>query len=268
MAADEEHFDLLGYLSVLWRKKWFVLVLTLLTVGTALALSFLQPTTYTSTSKMLVNPVALNPPGSVPLGSTIDLATEAEVVRSQEVAQLAAQTMSGSVSAGAVLADTSVSYATGTQILFISCSASTASQAAQGANAVSDAYLSNRKQQALDAIDSAVTQANSQIADLQEQATAAAMAAAEAKPGSSAQIDALNQAAQLNGQIAIWQGNAAMLNTMAVDPGRVLLEAGEPSHPASPDHGRDAARALILGLIIGMAAALFVDAVQRRARSA
>jgi len=268
MAADEEHFDLLGYLSVLWRKKWFVLLLTLLTVGAALALSFLQPTTYTSTSKVLVNPTALNPPGSVPLSSTIDLATEAEVVRSQEVAQLAARSMSGGTSAGTVLAGTAVSYTTGTQILFISHSASTAAQAAQSANAVADAYLSNRKQQALDAIDSAVAQANSQIAGLQEQAASAATTATEAKPGSSAQIDALNRAAQLNGQIAIWQSNAAMLNTMAVDPGRVLLRAGEPSRPASPDHGRDAARALILGLIIGMAAALFVDAVRRRARSA
>ena len=264
--SNDDHLDMLGYLSVLWNRKWIVLGLAAITLITALALSFSKTATYFSSTKILVKPTALNPPGSVPLPATIDLATEVEIVRSQAVAAAAAKTLGNGATAGTVLASTTANYAaTSTQVMVISFSADDPAAAQQGAQAVAKAYLDNRSAQAVAAADAAVEQANAQIASLQKMADAAAKTAAKAPAGSPAQIEAANEAAQINGQIAIWQSNLSVLNLQAVNPGEILVAAGLPTVPASPDHKKDASRALLLGLLIGVAAALFTDSVQRRA---
>jgi uncharacterized protein involved in exopolysaccharide biosynthesis len=265
-ASDEAQLDLLGYLSVLWNRKWLVLGLAGVTLVAALALSFSKPQEYVSSTKILVTPTALNPPGSVPLPNTISLATEADIVRSQPVASAAAGSLGGGVTASTVLADTSSDYsAASTQVMVISFRADDAAIAQRGAQAVAQAYLDNRSAQAAAAADAAVKQANEQIDSLQKEADAAAKTATRASDGSSAQIEASNQAAQINGQIAIWQSNLSVLNLQAVNPGEILVPAGLPTEPASPDHKKDASRAILLGLLIGIAAALFTDSLQRRA---
>lgn len=264
--SSDEHLDMLGYLTVLWQRKWIVLGLAAITLVTALFLSFSKASTYVSSTKILVRSTALNPPGSVPLPATVDLATEVEVVRSQAVAEAAAKTLGNGTTAGTVLGGTSASYAaTSTQVMVISFSSDDPATAQQGAQAVAKAYLDNRSAQAVAAADAAVEQANAQIASLRKLADAAAKTAAKAPDGSAAQIEAANKAAQINGQIAIWQSNVSLLNLQAVNPGEILVPAGLPTVPASPDHKKDASRALLLGLLIGVAAALFTDSVQRRA---
>ena len=264
-ASNGEQLDLLGYLNVLWNRRWMVLGLAGVTLLAALVFSFSKNQTYVSSTKILIKPTALNPPGSVPLPSTISLATEADIVRSQPVAAAAAGTLGGGISAGTVLADTAADYpATSTQVMVISFRADDATTAQRGAQAVAQAYLDNRSAQAVAAADAAVKQANEQIASLQKQADAAAKTAANAPAGSSEEIQATNEAAQINGQIAIWQSNLSVLNLQAVNPGEILVPAGLPSEPASPDHKKDASRAILLGLLIGIAAALFTDSVQRR----
>lgn len=268
-ASNQEQLDLLGYLYVLWNRRWIVLGLACVTLVAALILSFSKSDTYVSSTKILIKPTALNPPGSVPLPSTINLATEAEVIRSQPVAAAAAAALGGGATAGTVLADTTASYAAAsTQVMVISFRADAAAAAQRGAQAVAQAYLDDRSAQAAAAANAAVKQADEQIASLRKQADAAAKIASSAAAGSSAQVEAANEAAQINGQIAIWQSNLSVLNLQAVNPGEVLVPAGIPSKPASPDHRKDASRAILLGLLIGIAAALFTDSVQRRAATA
>lgn len=261
-ASAPPQLDFIGYLGVVWRRKWLVLLLAVLSMLAALLLSFRQADTYVSSTRVLLRPVALNPPGSVPLNSTISLPTEAEVVKSQQVAEAASATLG--VTPGEVRAATSVTYTYDNMTLLISYSAGDAASAQAGASAVADAYLAQREAGALESLDTAVAQANEQIASLQEAASEAAADAAAAKPGSPQAIEATNRAAQLNGQIAIWQSNVASLNIQAVDPGEVIVPAGLPADPASPNHARDALRGLLVGLILGIGAALFSHALSRR----
>lgn len=257
-----EHQDLLGYLGILWRMKWTVLIIAGVCTLAAVLMSLRQPTTYSASTKVMVKPVALNPAGSVSLSSTIILPTEAEVVRSEAVAELASNETGESASS--VMSHTSATYVPDTQVLVISYSSPGASDAAQGASAVADAYLANRSEQAMKAAEEAFSDGSARIAELKSQAEAAAKKAAEAPEGSPEQIEASQQAEELTTLAAIWQNNISMLNTQGLDSGEILLAASVPSQPSSPDHKKAAARGLVLGLIIGIAAALTIDASRRR----
>lgn len=260
--SGTEQLDFIGYLGVIWRRKWLVALVAVVALVVALVLSLRQDATYASSTRVLLRPTAVNPPGSVPLNSTISLPTEAEIVKSQEVAAAAAETIGDT--AASVRERTSVSYTYDNFTLLIGYAAPTADQAQAGAAAVAEAYLARRETQALDSLSEAVAKANEQISVLQEQATDAARDAANAAPGSAEAIEAANRTAQINGQIALWQSSVAALNVQAIDAGEVLVPAGLPGQPASPDHLQAALRGLLLGLVLGVAAALFSHAVSRR----
>jgi capsular polysaccharide biosynthesis protein len=259
--ASGDSFDVYEYAAVLGRQKWLVIGLAAVTLIAALVWSFTRPAVYTSTTSVLVKPTALNPAGSIPLASTINMSTEEQVVRSQAVAALAAK--SAGIASTDVSAHVSATFPLDSQVLMISYSASTAEDAQAGAAAVADGYLAYRKQQAISDAADAVAAANLQIKALQSQADAAAKQAASLKPGSSEQAAAANQVAQLNGRIAIWQNSASVINLQAINPGTVLVPANLPSSPSSPNHRKDAVAGLILGLILGIAAALLRDGARR-----
>ena len=259
-----DHQDLFGYLSALWRLKWVILIIALVGTLAAVGVSLTQATSYSASTRVLVTPIALNPAGSVPLASTISLPTEAEIVRSEAVSKLAAEQVGGSASD--VREHTSATYVPDTQVLVISYSSPNADDAAAGATAVADSYLENRSAQAMQAAEEAFADGSTRVAELRAQAQEAAKEAAQAPEGSPERIEAEQQAQELTAQAAIWENNIAMLNTEDLSGGEVLVAASVPSKPSSPDHVKAALRGLVLGLIIGIAAALTIDATHRRRR--
>ncbi|MEX0833645.1 MAG: Wzz/FepE/Etk N-terminal domain-containing protein [Actinomycetota bacterium] len=267
--ADEHDsaFDVLDSLDVLFRHKWIIVGLATITLAAALLVSYLKDPVYTSTGKVLVKPIALNPPGSVPLASVINMPTEVEVVRSLLVAEIAAKELS-EVDPQVALGRVSATFPADSQIMLISYSDAEPAAAQAGAQAFSTAYLEFRSEQAAEAASAAIEHATSQIASLKRDANAAAREAQSLPPASSGRTEAENRAAQLNGQIAGWENSVALLNIQAVDAGQVLVPAGRPVSPSSPNHRLDAIRGLLLGLGLGVAGALVVDrAAKRRRRS-
>jgi uncharacterized protein involved in exopolysaccharide biosynthesis len=262
--ASDEPFDIFEYVAVLGRQKWLVLGLTLITLVVALGWSFTRTAVYTSTTSVLVKPTALNPAGSIPVASTINMSTEQQIVRSQAVAAAAAK--AAGVAAGDVSAHVAATFPLDSQVLVISYSASSAEAAQKGASAVADGYLANRKEQAINDAADAVALANQQIKTLETQANEAAKKAASLPAGSPEQAAAANEVAQLNGRIAIWQNSASLINLQAINPGMVLVPAGLPTSPSSPNHRKDALAGLILGLILGITAALVRDGMHRRSQ--
>ena len=242
-----------------------MLGITALTLAAALAVSFLNAPVYASTAKVLVKPTTPNPLGSVPGPSTIVMETEVEVVRSVPVAELAAKQTAEQPAA--LLSNVSVSFPAASQVLLITYSAPEPAGAQEGAQAFADAYLQFRGDQASEEARHAVEFAQQQIAALQKQAREAQRQAAQARLGSEVQVVASNRAAQLNGQIAILESNVSFINLRSADPGEVLTPAGRPSGPASPNHANDAARGLLLGLVLGIGAALLRENVTSRPRT-
>ena len=137
--ASDETFDIFEYVAVLARQKWLVIGLTAITLIAALVWSFTRTAVYTSTTSVLVKPTALNPAGSIPLASTINMSTEQQVVRSQAVADLAAK--AAGVGAGEVSAHVAATFPLDSQVLVISYSASSGVAAQKGASAVANGYL-------------------------------------------------------------------------------------------------------------------------------
>ncbi len=249
--------------AALWRRRGLILVLTLITLAAALIVSFTRPTQYTSTARVWVKPTAINPPGSVPITASLDMPTESELARSLPVAEIAAESL-GSSSAE-VLGHVTVTRPPDGLILEISFTAGSPETAQRGAQAVAEAYLRFRSGQAAAAVERAVEQAQQQISALQEEADDLARQTSGSDEGTTpAAPEAANRLEQVNGQIAIWQSAASVYNVAAVDAGSVIVPAPLPAAPSSPNHLADAIRGLLLGLVIGIVAALAAEAARAR----
>lgn len=233
-------------LGALWRRRWLILGLGVIGLVAAVALSYRGVTTYTSTAKIWVKPTTLNPSGSIPLSGTIDLPTEAALVTSQQVGAMAAKILNQPV--GDVLGHVSATYPPAGYLLFVSYAAPTPVQAQAGATAFANAYLAFRTEQAKTQLNLAVQNSAGQIAQLESQLKGA-------RP---------QEAATLETEIGIWRSSEAAINVGTVDPGEIINPAGLPSAPAGPGHTGNAARGLLLGLVVGVVAALFQERMAAR----
>ncbi len=240
-AVTDSARDLLTWLEAIWRRKLLVLGLAAITFAASLFFSYQKPARYTSTAKVWVKSTLINPLGSVPLSTYIDLATESAIVDSLPVAEVAAPNIG--IDTAAALGGVSVSYPPVGAILYISFTSDDPTVAQRGAQAFAEAYLSYRSAEALRTAATARDNVAHQIAELKA-----------AGGGDPAAVQ----------EIAILQESAAILNLQSVDPGEILLPAGLPSHRAGSGHKADAVRGLILGIVIGVAAALFQERVLSR----
>lgn len=247
--------------AALWHRRVLILLLAVLTALGATGASFMQPTTYRSSAKVWVKPTAINPPGSIPLALTIDLVTEAQLAKSQQVGSLAADATN--TDAASMLAGVQVEAPAAGQVLTIAFVASTPTMAQKGAQSFADAYLTFRADQAQEQIATAIAAAEQQLSGLREKVAALSNDIADADPGSPLFIAKQNELAQTNGQIAIWENNASILNVAAVDAGSVIVSAPLPATPFAPNHTNDAARGFLLGILIGILATVSLESSKR-----
>lgn len=258
--------DAMDIPATLWKRRWLIVLLVVVATLGALAASLIQDKTYVSSVKVWVKPTAINPPGSIPQTSTVDLATEAELVTSTPVADAAqAQTDGVAISR----ANVSVTVPPEGQVLTISYSAGAAESAREGAQAFAQGYLDFRMQQATEQIDGAIAKAQEQMTGLQDQAADLSKKLAAEAPGSTAAIALQNDLAQINGQIAIWKNTSSILNVSAVDAGSIIVPAAVPTSSSAPDPMSDAARGALAGLVLGILVVLLSESARRaKARTA
>lgn len=257
MANSPEPLDVPG---AFWRRRWLIVVLVLAGAIAAFVASLLAPTVYTSTTKVLIRPTALNPPGSIPLASSISLPTEAELVRSEPVIGAAADALADENASAGLAARVSVTTEIDSQVVTIAVQAPTGELARGGAQAVADAYLAYRSDRASDQAQTAIAQAEEQLTGLRESLDEATGMRDQAPEGSGAAARYANEVAQLNGQIAMWQNAISMLNVSSVDPGSVIVTASAPTSPSSPDRVQDVVRGALAGLLVGLVLSLGLEA--------
>src|SRR5947209_15714732 len=82
-------------LALIRARKWSIAAIVGIALVASIATSLAETPTYASTARVLVKPITSNQQGapSVPPDQLLDMATEAQVVRSIPVAQLAARKM-------------------------------------------------------------------------------------------------------------------------------------------------------------------------------
>jgi uncharacterized protein involved in exopolysaccharide biosynthesis len=246
--------------AAVWRGRWLIVVAGLVGAVMGFVVSLAQTPLYTSSARVLVKPTALNPPGSVPLPATISMPTEVEIATSGTVLGRARERLEGK---GAELGTVTATFPVDTQILVITSTHTNPKTSAAVANAVAEAYLEFRSEQAIASAERAIEQAQKQIAGLQQRAGELAREIRTSGPGETASLT--NELEQVNGQISLWRAAASQYNISGLDPGTIVAPATGPADPSSPNRAADVLRGLIAGLLAGLVITL-VRAAARAAR--
>jgi capsular polysaccharide biosynthesis protein len=267
---EPDSFEFADYLGVL-RRRWWV-VLALVVVGIAGAGFYLAkaPRSYMATAAVNVTPAsAQNTNGAVTGGrttGTVNLDTEAQIVQSGTVAEIAAHELHSSLPLHELLASVFVTVPANSSVLQISCTARTGAQAASCANDFAAGYLQNRNQSAASAARGQLNTVQSQLSSLEKQAAQLATQASTLPTNSSQRAAAQTQLQAANSQIQVLAGQAAQLSAQAASPsgGSIITKAVTPTTPSSPKKPLILASGLVAGLIVGLIGAFLLDKRDKR----
>lgn len=248
----EDPLDVRDVAAGLIRRKWLILAIALPVIAAVTAYSYSRTAIYKATAGILVRP-ALTNLTDIPRPTDISAATETNVATSVAVARVAKLMMSSALTPEQLLQHVSADMAEGTQVLRVSFSDPDPVQAQQGAKAFGDAYLSYRKEQALDLVKQQSDVVLIQLQTVQGQIRTLSTRIQELHPGSS---DKQSRLDLLTSRSLALQSQLVSLQSMTANPGEVIDPASVPTSPASPRHPLDIAVGMLLGLGLGVGFAL------------
>jgi capsular exopolysaccharide synthesis family protein len=258
----EETLDLREYLAVLRRRKWSILLVTVLVVGAALAFSLSQTPLYTARAKVLV---------AGPVGTFINLETEREVAGSQPVADLVREDLRLDRSVEALLAGIDVTGITETEVLEIAYTSPDPTEAQGVSNAFAENYLEHRRREALEilvadqeALQQRIDNASEQLTELSSQ-----LEAAEQTQDQALATTLETQRSVMIARLGVLQqqlDDMQTRRTSALPRGQVIEVAQLPTAPSSPNHASNGILAALLGLALGVGLAFLRERLDDRFR--
>ena len=231
--------DLRDYGRTVWRQRKMILVVMVVAVGAALALSAIQTPVYEATADILIQPsgsqqiLSSSGQGSQDAARNVD--TEMAVLESR-VVKIAAEKRLGHEP------DVSVSNDTTSDVVSVSARSTNARRAALDANGYAAAYVALRRAQNVDDLVQAGAQIQAKITEIDGRLPGL-------RSGSPELTTAEQQRAFLQQQLDQLQVSA---NLNQVGGARVLAKADVPDSPVLPQPLRNAAIALMLGLLLGI----------------
>ncbi len=250
--------EAVDYTGVL-RRRWLIVVggAALGLVG-ALAYLAVAPKSYVATAAVYVTLTGAEVGNGIQGNRTgnghVDLDTEAQVLTSGTVATLAGHMMHSSLSPSELAGEITAAVPPNSQILDITCTASTATGAATCANDFAAAYLQNRRTSAAAALGARIQGLQGKISSLQKSAaklqTAISGLSAKSATRLSDQATVAGTKARvhsLSGQVTKLTGQAAN-----VQGGHVITSATPPGRPDRPDRSLVVPSGLAAGLILGL----------------
>jgi capsular polysaccharide biosynthesis protein len=249
----------LGDYSLLLRRQWWVVVLTLLvTTGLALTYTALASPEYTSTTSVLVTPTGSpsQTTSSTRAGETINMDTEAQIITSTEVVIAVAEALGHTVDVQELAERVTIAVPPNTEILDISYTGPSAAQARQGAEAFAIAYLVNRGTTAENSVEAEQATLQARIDDLDARLASVTEATAALPEDSAARAYNEAQASGLNDQLGDLNAQLNELNAFRGTPGEIITRASLPTAPSSPQGLLTVAAGALLGLLAGVGLAV------------
>jgi polysaccharide biosynthesis transport protein len=248
MAESGNGATLRAYLVVMRRRKWWVIALAVLGLGTSLALSLTQPKEYSATAQLLVQSSGQG----LTLGSTPQLVTTTVVQTDLQLATSAPvmAIVGGKLGSAPAISASEVAQ---TNVIALTAISATPARAALIANTYARAFVEQTQQTAIKNLTTASTTLHQQINGLGKQ-----IRSLESRTGSATQVSALvNQQAVLKEEVAQLQVNGAAA-TSGVE---FVTPARAPASPSSPKPAQDALLGLAAGLMLGLGAAFLRDSL-------
>ncbi len=268
--ADSARF-VSDYAAILRRRWWIIALCVVLGALLGYALTKVQNKVYDANTQVLVAATG-TADGGQQVGSRtnsgINLDTEAQLVKSQVVANQAKVLLKSPSTVYTLTQALTVTVPPNTQVLDISFAASTPKAAQAGSHAFAQAYLANRRVQAQNDLDRQVAALKTQRAALDIQLTAVSAQIAALPTNSPQRQSAEAKQGILSNQITALANSLSPLLATAVTPGSIISDALLPTQPSSPNKLIDVGSGLFAGLLIGLAMALLVDRRDRRLHSA
>lgn len=255
----DDVISLQDYLVVLKRQRWIVLVTLVLVVVAAVGVSFAQTPLYEGRAEVVVEPVRRTQDASLeellaPSRGAVE--TERLVMTSRAVAERAADRLEVE-NVTRLLDQVRVETVSDTRVVRVIATHEDPAAAAAIANAFTDAYLTLRRDQAVEELLGARESLEDRAADLRGR-IAELDDEADLDEDSGLQVERealIAQLAQLSVQISEL-GDAAEAITGG---GTVLTPAEIPTSPVSPRPLRTGALAVVLGLLLGVGFAFLRD---------
>ncbi|MGI9005077.1 MAG: Wzz/FepE/Etk N-terminal domain-containing protein, partial [Streptosporangiaceae bacterium] len=261
-APSAGSYDFADYLGVLRRRWRTILGLTLAGLLAAAAYVVVAPKTYTATALVYVTANAANSEEllGIKTPTVVNMDNEAQVVTSTTVARTAAALLKTRQRPIDLVRQVTVAVPANTQILQVSCSASSPSGASNCAEAFAQGYLTTRQNTALSKINQNISSDSLRLKKLESQLQAVETALNGLHTTSPGYIALHSRLVNIGTRIAPLRTAIAALGTSNdYSPGFVLTKAVPPSSPSSPRKLLYGPSGLMAGLLIGLGLAFFAD---------
>jgi capsular exopolysaccharide synthesis family protein len=254
----ESSLDFRGLTAILRHRKWLISAIAVPVILIAGLYSYHREPVYSATATLYVRP-PLSPLTEITRPTDISAKTEMNVATSVAVANVARESLRPVAGVDSMLRHVSANMTDGTQVLSITFSAHTPSRAQQGAEAFANAYLTYRQQQSQALVQGHIDADTSQLQVIGSEIQKLSAQLQTLSPGSSRRADVQTRLSLLTNQSLAVQSDLATLQTITTAPGDVIDPASIPTSPSSPRHVLDLAIGLIVGLLLGVGAALIKD---------
>jgi len=279
--------------AVLRRRKWVVIVCTLLLGALALAWSLVREPQYRATGKILLAPSASERVlSSIETGSSRDtsrsIATEIEVMRAEVVREAVEQELGRSYSVD-------IEPVGETSVVAVTAEGTSPEAQAETVNTFAEVYIRTRQealtadlaaaverlQAAIDVTSVQIALLESDLRDIEDRIAALppTPTGESASPERQALIEDRDretsrirpERSRLEAQLIDNQGNLARVN-LAIEQvttggAQLVSPAGVPSSPFAPDPLRNVVLGLIAGLVVGVGLAFLLELLDDRLRS-
>jgi polysaccharide biosynthesis transport protein len=270
MDAQETTLDLRSLLKLLARRRWLIVATFLVVVFSTGLVTWRLTPIYESTARVEVQPTSSSSSeASRILESLVDptrgLQTQVELVKSQAVLGLAAEDL-GLPSTDELEKSLSVELLKDTQIVEIRVQHERPDESRDWANAIANAYITFRRERALEtslsasqaiARDIEVVKTRITEIDAQSQSPATATSARAERERAVAQLNALEAQLQvLPDAEAVRRGG-----------GTIVSAAETPTVPVRPRRALNLTVAIVVGAILGLALAFLAENLDDRIKS-
>jgi capsular polysaccharide biosynthesis protein len=245
------------YGRLLRRFWWILAVCTVAGVAAGLGYVMTGPSTYTSTTTVLVGDTGIastDVANSRTTSGELNLDTEAQIVTSGTVGERAAEILGYQGNVYGLRGKVAVRVPPNSGVLLVDFTASDAASAKRGSTAFAQAYLDNREATAQSALDGRTDRLTGSLGELREELTEASRNAADTKS-----VQARSEVAQLSQQIRAASSALAAVSLQEIDPGDIISQASPAKSAGTTSLLLFAVGAGFLGLITGLGIAVLCD---------